>query len=289
MRGYTCLLPVIFLAALQTDAAQPRRAIQLENADVQALRLRAEAALVPAPLACGSAPVLACGATQTASPSCLSGNFYVDLYTFNAIAGQTLTVHGSTTTSYQILVTIQASSGTILVSNYSPATTSVSYTFPTSGMYFIGVGFVAQFATGPYTLQLTCTTSPPGGCVTVGSLAVGGSITSQLVASLGNECLSGGPNYYSTRYALSATVNVPVDVTLASQFHPYLLVGQSDDLRAIYAQGKSPGSITITYLPTYTGVHYVYVSSYLENETGAFTVSVTATQLDPCRRRAVTH
>ena len=133
-----------------------------EKAKIQALSLQLQSTLIPAPQSCTSAPPLFCGSTQTSSPSCLSGTYYLDLWTFTGQAGQTLTVRGSTTTSYSILVAIQSyETGAILASNYGAPSTTVSYTFPLTDTYFIGVGFVATYATGPYTLQLTCNSSTP--------------------------------------------------------------------------------------------------------------------------------
>src|SRR5258708_26532536 len=77
---------------------------------------RVRSAMSVAPLSCSSAPLLSCGGSVTASPSCLSDVYFVDLYMFSATAGQTITLTASTVTGYQILLTVQKTSG-ILTSN----------------------------------------------------------------------------------------------------------------------------------------------------------------------------
>lgn len=111
------------------------------------------------PTACSDTPTLYCNTTRSASlGGCFSTPYYIDLYLISGTAGQTVTINGSTTTGYQILVTVQDyTTGTVLASNYG-VTAHTVYTFPTTETYVIGVVFVAQYATGPYTLQLTCNT-----------------------------------------------------------------------------------------------------------------------------------
>src|SRR4051812_18934316 len=150
---------------------------------------RVQSAMTIAPLSCSTAPLLACGSSVSASPSCLSDQFFLDLYTFSATAGQTITLTTSTATGYQMLVTVQNSAG-ILTSKVGPSPVSLTYTFTTSGTYFFGFGYVAQFATGTYTLGVSCGTTPTT-CQSSGTLNLNATVSGQLTAANGTACLGG--------------------------------------------------------------------------------------------------
>lgn len=148
MRTIAALL--LFAAATIAAAGPPAKS------DV----VRIESALAAAPQSCSSAPPLSCGQSVTASPSCLSGEYYLDLYTFNGVAGQTITLTATTSTGYQMLVAVQnGTTGDVLKSNYGPSPVTLTYTVPSTASYYIGFGYVATFATGSYTLRMTCATA----------------------------------------------------------------------------------------------------------------------------------
>ncbi len=145
------------LAALTTLLLVTTAAFAADtNRKVEADALKAQAAMIAAPLSC-SVPALTCSVPVTSSPSCPSSQYYFDFYVFTAVAGQTVTLTTTTSTGYQMLVTIQDyNTGAVIVSNYGPSPVSLTYTFPTSGPYAIGFGYVAYYATGTYTITASC-------------------------------------------------------------------------------------------------------------------------------------
>lgn len=149
MRRFALAAAIALLSLPALQASEPARIV---GADA----LRALAAMAVAPLSCGSAPTLACSIPVTTSPSCLSGTTYLDLYTFNATAGQTITTTTTTATGYQMLIAIFDSNANLLAQNSGPSPTALTYTFSASGSYIIGFAFVADFATGSYTLVVSC-------------------------------------------------------------------------------------------------------------------------------------
>jgi hypothetical protein len=149
MRRFTLAAAIALFSLPALLASEPGRI-------VDANALRAQAAMVVAPLSCGSAPTLACSSPVTASPSCLSNTTYLDLYTFNGTAGQTITITTTTATGYQMLIVLFDSNAVQLADNFGPSPAALTYTFNASGSYIIGFAFVADFATGLYTLVVSC-------------------------------------------------------------------------------------------------------------------------------------
>lgn len=248
----------------------------------------AEAALEIAPLSCGSAPLLSCGSSVTASPSCLSDQYYLDLYTINGTAGQTITLTATTTTSYQMLVTVQSSSGPVLASRYGSSPVTLTYTFPSTATYYIGFGYVSTFATGSYTLRVSCGSSSGGQCQSSGTIPLNGSVSGQLTASNGTACLGGST--YSAVYGFNGTKDVPVNVTFTSSFAPYVEVETDNAETGIWKQSNTAGTVTLTYVPVQSGQQWIYFMSKGSTPvSGTYTIRLDAVPADPCRRRAVSH
>jgi hypothetical protein len=256
------------------------------SAQVTTAEDRIRLAMSVAPLSCSSAPLLSCGGSVTASPSCLSDVYFVDFYTFSATAGQTITLTATTSTGYQVLMTVQNSVG-VLTSNYGVSPVTLTYTFTASGTYYIGLGYVAQFATGSYTLKVTCGSTTTG-CQSSGTINLNASVSGQLSASNGTACLGG--TTYSAVYGFSGTKDIPVLITFTSSFAPYVEVEPPGSDTGIWKSSKTPGAVTVTFLPQTTGNQWIYFTSNTANATtGSYTVRVELAPIDPCRRRAVTH
>jgi hypothetical protein len=254
---------------------------------ITAAQARAQAAMAIAPLSCSSAPLLACGSSVTASPSCLTDQYFVDLYTFSASAGQAITLTATTSTSYQMLVTVQGSNGSILTSKFGPSPVTLTYTFASSDTYFIGFGFVAQFATGTYNLRVSCATTTPA-CQSLGTIALGSSVSGQLTPANGTACLGG--TTYSGVYGFFATKDASVLITFTSSFAPYVEVSPPGFDVGIWKSANGPGSIALTFLPAVTGNHWIYFTSNTTGPTtGSYSVKLELAPFDPCRHRAVSH
>jgi hypothetical protein len=243
-------------------------------------------AMSVAPLSCSSAPLLSCGGSVTASPSCLSDVYFVDLYTFSATAGQMITLTASTATGYQVLVTVQNTAG-ILTSNFGTSPVTLTYTFTASGTYYIGLGYVAQFATGSYTLKVACGSTTPS-CQSSGTINLNSTVSGQLSASNGTACLGG--TTYSAVYGFTGTKDIPVLVTFTSSFAPYVEIEPPGSETGVWRSSKTAGAVTLTFLPQATGNQWVYFTSNTSTPTnGSYTIRVEPAPIDPCRRRSVTH
>jgi hypothetical protein len=253
---------------------------------ITATAAHAQSAMTVAPLSCSSAPLLSCGGSVTASPSCVTDVYFVDLYTFSATAGQTITLTASTATGYQVLVTVQSSAG-ILTSNYGVSPVMLTYTFSASGTYYIGLGYVAQFATGSYTLKVACG-STTSSCQSSGTINLNSTVSGQLSSSNGTACLGG--TTYSAVYGFAGTKDIPVLVTFTSSFAPYVEIEPPGSETGIWRSSKTAGAVTLTFLPQATGNHWIYFTSNTSTPTtGSYTVRVEPAPIDPCRRRSVTH
>jgi len=256
------------------------------SAQMSASEDRVRSAMSVAPLSCSSAPLLSCGGSVTASPSCLTDVYFVDLYTFSATAGQTITLTASTSTGYQVLVTVQNTAG-ILTSNFGVSPVTLTYTFTASGTYYIGLGYVAQFATGSYTLKVACGSTTPS-CQSSGTINLNSTVSGQLSASNGTACLGG--TTYSAVYGFNGTKDTPVQITFTSSFAPYVEVEPPTFDTGIWRSSKTSGSVTLIYLPQVTGNNWIYFSSNTSTPTtGSYTVRIEPAPIDPCRRRSVTH
>jgi hypothetical protein len=274
-----CAHIVTFFIALVCSPLYAQQVITATAAHVQS-------AMTVAPLSCSTAPLLSCGGSVTASPSCLTDLYFVDLYTFTATAGQTITLTASTTTGYQILITVQNSVG-IVTSNYGVTPVTLTYTFSASGTYYIGLAYVAQFATGSYTLKVSCGTASTN-CQSSGTISLNSSVSGQLTASNGTACLGG--TTYSAVYGFTGTKDVPVLITFTSSFAPYVEVEPPSFDTGIWRSSKTPGAVALTFLPAVTGNNWIYFTSNTSTPTtGSYTIRVEPAPIDPCRRRAVTH
>ncbi len=245
-------------------------------------------ALRTAPFSCSSAPFLTCENSVTTNPSCLSGNYYLDLYSFSATQNQTVTITASGTTAYQMLVTVQRrSDGVVVAQNNGYAPVSLTYTFPTTDTYYIGFGYVATFNTSQYSIVVHCGSSS-GNCTASQNVSVNDLVGGTLNASTGTACKSG--SYYQVYYTLSAQKDVPLILTLnANGFSPFISVGDTSQDHGVWAGSSTSNVASVTYYPTYTGTHAIYISSNAASQTGSYVLTVGPSTADQCHRRAVSH
>jgi hypothetical protein len=239
------------------------------------------------PLSCTVAPTLSCNTTMNGNPSCLSGEYYIDLWTFNALAGQTLTITATTATGYQQLVTIQ-SNGSILKQSNGPSPVTVTYTFTTAGAYYIGFGFVAKFATGAYTLALTCgTPTLPTTCQTAGTLTRNVQVSGAIGPA--DAACSVAKTTYFKRYEFTATAGIPIRIVVSTSFPKYLEAA-SVNASSRLTQRSEPAEPYLIFYPLTSGQQFVWIGQDVATPTsGTFTITIEDEPLDPCRRRAVSH
>ncbi|HEV8436232.1 MAG TPA: hypothetical protein VGR95_22680 [Thermoanaerobaculia bacterium] len=269
--------------------------------DARAGHRRPESATLIAPLerlesfraaplnSCSSAPTLACGTTVSGSPGCpLSSNNYVDFWTFNATQGQTATFRATSSSSSQMLLTVQRTSdGSIVASSFAVGTVSVTYTFPTSDPYFIGFGYTDTFQTPPYQLTATCGGSSSGTCSYAGVIPIGSSISGQLTST---DTTCGDSSSYAKAYRLPVIAGDSFEVSYSANFPVYLeLDGPATSEESGAWHSSKGASVTMGYVAPANGNVTVYaMSNTTSPTTGTFTISVTRLS-DPCRRRAVKH
>jgi hypothetical protein len=186
-----------------------------------------------------------------------------------------------------MLVTVQNTAG-IVASKNGPVSVSLSYTFPSAGLYYIGFGYVSNFATGLYTLSISCGSSSGGQCRNLGSLAVGSLVSGTLSAATGS-CFGDGT--YSGGYRFDGTKDVPLVVTYAASYAPYLSVTTDTGDGGSYRQLSFAGTVSVTYIPSYSGSHWLYIGSNTTTAvSGNYSVRIDAAPTtDPCRRRVAGH
>jgi hypothetical protein len=188
-----------------------------------------------------------------------------------------------------MLLTVQSSGdGSILASNFATGSVSITFTFPSSGAYFIGLGFLSAFVSAPYQLGVTCGSSNSNGsCVFTSTISIGSSVSGQLTAS---DAACGDQNGYAKAYRLPVIAGDVFEVTYAATYPASLEVSgprTPDDTGTWRSSTRS--TVTIDYIAPASGDVTVWsMSNTTTPVTGSFTVQVSRLA-DPCRRRAVKH
>jgi hypothetical protein len=291
MKLSLCSAALIFAAVIAM--AQDRRAVAPPSS---AVSIDMERAFRPLPLACGQAPVLACGIAQTATTSCLSQSYYVDIFTINAIAGQDLAFQVTTTnTSATIARRALDRDGNVLTSNEAYSSVPLNYEVVTSATLYLGVGIDKTFTPATYTVKMVCsnsTTPPPDNqCVRTGTLSLGSASALGSLSSLtDSHCASSG--YYSATYFLDVPADSPIVITYKTAgYKPYMFAETDKHNGGIYRFSEtSDDTVSMTYLPVAGITHWLYLEAFDKNsQTGAYTISVAPLTIDPCRRRSVSH
>jgi hypothetical protein len=292
MKLSLCSAALIFAAVIAM--AQDRRAVAPSEPVMSTTEM--QRAFRPLPLACGQAPVLACGIAQTATTSCLSQSYYVDIFTINAIAGQDLAFQ--VTTSYvgaTMSVVLLDADANVLTSNDAYASVPLNYEVVTSATLYLGIGINQTFAPATYTVKMACsnsTTPPPDNqCVRTGTLSLGSASALGSLSSLtDSHCASS--DYYSATYFLDVPADSPIVITYKTAgYKPYMFAETDKHNGGIYRFSEtSDDTITMTYLPIAGRSNWLYLESFdKSSQTGAYTISIAPAAIDPCRRRSVSH
>lgn len=251
---------------------------------------RPDGVTVHAPCGQFESTILGCGSNVPngflGGTDCVSSEGYIiELYRLSVSAGVPVTVRVTSSSSNNILVAIQDNSG-IVASQYAVGSVAVSYTPPATGTYYVGIGFVAKFATGSYGLTVTCNTAPePGTCPPV-VINCG----AQVIGSLStNDCTSFGGSYYTDSYRVAVQKGQNIEISFTGDFPGYLDVweAKTDGEAGVYSGNKR--SLTSVITSTEAGYVDFTVSSWEEKATGGYLMTVKCAAAPSCKQRAVRH
>jgi hypothetical protein len=279
---------VAFLACTAAAFAQPEPVAQIQQSIANRLHTQSPGDVHEE--ACGSFVTVSCGTNRNASlGSCLSQNYYIDLYQISATAGQKLQITASNTTNQYMALVITDAAANVVASDYDIPSITINYTPPTGGTYYIGVSFVSTFTSGPYNLTITCSSSTPAPsqCFYTGTMSVGQSVTAQLVSD-DAVCWSGGTRN-AKAYKVSANAGDTFEVDYSSNFAPYVEIKGPDASGAF--RGAASGPISTYYIVPASGSVTIYATSNTTSPvTGTFTLSLVPFSQPPCgKARAVRH
>ncbi|HEY0158066.1 MAG TPA: hypothetical protein VGF28_12340 [Thermoanaerobaculia bacterium] len=279
--GGVLLLLISVIPAL----AQPRR-IQADAppltsealALLEELRVRADGCNIAGNISCGQS------VSGTAS-ACNTGQYYLDFWIFNGIAGQPVTaVVTNASTIYDVLVAVQDFGGTgeVLKSTVSRGSATLTFTPSVSKQYSVTVGYVTPFYSRSYNLAFTC--GGGASCQSSGFLQRGVATTGSLTTT--NGCNTATDNW--TLFQFAGTGGVPVRIQGTAAF-PLYMEANSVGAKTGTFKVDDPADSGFVYYPETTGVQELWVSHDGPKATGQFTVTITDEPLDPCRRRSVRH
>lgn len=273
------------VALAPTEEGEPANVVALYENALGALGHRSlERGIVPLSH-CGFKGTLSCGSNVSGTLNCLSegAEFYVDFYTINGTAGSPVTIRATSTVGKQILVTIQRlSDGVILAQNFGFNAATVSYVFPTTGSYAVGIAIVEKFATGSYNITVSCDANPPPTtCPILGTFACGGVFNGTLESS--DTCLYGA-DYFADSYRFNGVEGRPVEITVSGGFPVFVEVVDRDEFTGVWVQGRTTEKLVFT--PSITGEHLIRVSSQQQRVSGSYSVRLDCISQN-CRTRAV--
>ncbi len=140
------------------------------------------------------------------------------------------------------------------------------------GAYTVGTGSTDSGATGSYTLSSTSADPNVTGC---GTVWIARTIsTSQRIDTSDCETPFHGAPYYSDDYSVNLIAGRTYTITMAStDFDTYLeLVGPGQSVSNDDYGGTTNSQIV--YAPTATGAYSIVAGTYVANQTGAYTLTV---------------
>lgn len=221
------------------------------------------------------------GALSESDETDLISGTYADFYTFNGNAGAAVVID-LTTSDFDSYLYLYDPEGVLAAYNDDFITTSrslINYILPSTGVYTIEVTSFELGETGNYLLKLDL-----GATRTVEEISWGDSLDRDLSMADGLSRLQSGA--LADDYNFTGGVGDIAVIDLSSgEFDTYLylydpsgeLVADNDD----YGDGSN--SFIVYVLPE-AGTYTVEVSSYAENETGQYRITLTnATDLFPER------
>jgi hypothetical protein len=180
-------------------------------------RVAAATACTPQPITCGQSVTASLGPNS----SCILDTFPTAIYSFSAVAGQTVTLLAGTSSGNTIGLALLDPTGTTLTNAFDePA--GFSYTFTASGTYTIEVNFGDPHASGSFTLTTSCATSgtpPPTTCGYTATIAIGASVSGQLSAA---DSACGNSSSYAKAYRLPVMANDAFTLTYTATYPVYV-------------------------------------------------------------------
>ena len=227
------------------------------------------------------------GSLSTSDCHDLADKSYYDVYSFNATAGQQVSIRMDG--SFDTFLFLDAPDGAELARDDNggggtaariPAGSGVAR-LPQTGTYRIIANAAAPNVTGSYTLSLTLDASPcPSAPINFGETKSG--------ALAATDCRLPADSSFIDVYTFSGAAGQPISVAMSStalDAYLFLLtpsgsVLAEDDNGAGTTDARIPaGSGTIT-LPS-NGVYTIYANSSLAGETGAYTLTLNGTAVTP--------
>jgi hypothetical protein len=211
-----------------------------------------------------------------------SEGYIFEFYRITVPANQKFSVLGTSSSPYEILLTVQdIQTGTILSSNHARGSVTATYQSGAATTTFaIGIGYVAKYGTGAYTIAVTCA-SQNATCPYSGTLACGSSFLGSLV---NGDC---GRDYFYDVYRINLTAGQTIEVAYTGELPGYIEVSYNDATEGAFVQGTTP--LTMRYTASRTGVHDIMIStaSAYDGRATAYTVNVTCPSVPPCKQRAI--
>lgn len=278
---------LLLLVSLVPASAQPRRV----QSDAPVLTSEAISLLDELPVrafGCNIAGNISCGQNVSGSASsCNNGEFFIDFWIFNGVAGQPVTATiSNASTIFDVLVAIQDFGGTgqVLKSTVSRGSATLTFTPTVSKQYSVTVGYVTKFYSRSYNLAFTCGTGGGGTCQPSGFLQRGVTTTGSLTSS--NSCNTTDFNW--TLFQFEGTEGVPVRIRGTATFPMYMEANSAGAKTGTYKLSDLLDP-TFVFYPENSGTQELWISHDGAKATGQFTVTVNDEPLAPCRRRAVRH
>jgi len=278
---------LLLLVSLVPAFAQPRRV----QADGPVLTPDAISLLDELPvraLGCNIAGNISCGQNVSGTANaCNNGEFYIDFWIFNGVAGQPVTATVSNaSTIYDVLIAIQDFGGTgqILKSTVSRASATLTFTPTVSKQYSVTVGYVTKFYSRSYNLAFTCGNGGGSSCQSSGFLQRGVTVAGSLTSA--NSCNT--TDYNWTLYQFEGTEGLPVRISGSATFPLYMEANSAGAKTGSYKLSDLLDPSFVFY-PESTGTQELWISHDGAKTTGQFTVTLNDEPLAPCRRRAVRH
>lgn len=215
------------------------------------------------------------------SESDLTGGNYADFYTFSGNAGDAV-VLDHTTGDFDSYLYLYDPEGVLAAYNDDYNSTSrslINYILPSSGIYTIEVTSFEQGETGNYLLKLEL-----GGGRTMEEISWGDSLDRDLSLADGLSRLQSGA--LADDYNFTGDVGDIAVIELSSgEYDTYLYLYDTNGELVAYNDDYGDGSNSlIAYVLLEAGSYTVEVSSYAENETGQYRITLTnGTDLFPGR------
>lgn len=266
-------------------AAKARAQIGAMKTAVKGLSSSSEVPVQPNAGTC-SFTETSCGRTESGSlgyPDCTldSDGTYLDFWTFNGTAGQTVTVTMRSTAFDSYLVLLDPTPNVVAEDDDSGGgyDARIQFTLTSSGVWGIAANQVEP-RSGAYTLSISCsgtTDPPPSGDCTPGSLSCGQTRSGSVMTT---DCRSG--DLYADGYIFRGAPNQRVVITMRSTVFDALLAlaDPSGTIVRIDEDGAGGTDARIDYvLPT--GGDWIVVAGRESGGFGSYTIEMACPTTQP--------